>query len=86
MWLTQCSPLQDGVPYIVSMQAGPAQGQLREEGYNLIAKSVFKDMADMKYYETECEGHQAFKVYLRENAPVQGLKSFYFTPSLSFEF
>jgi hypothetical protein len=50
-----------------------------------VARSVFKDMEDVKYYVEKCEAHQAFKAYLKENAPPEGLMSLVFTPEVSWE-
>lgn len=55
------------------MQAGAAQGAALAQGYNFVTKSVFKNADDMKFYEDECEGHQAYKVFLKEKAPVEGI-------------
>ena len=67
------------------MEAGPVNGgQVQEQGYTFVTKSVFKSMEDMEYYMTECEGHQAYKVFLKENAPVTGLQAVTFTPGASY--
>lgn len=77
--------LQDGKPYILSMEAGPAFGHVRDQGYTFVCKSVFKDKADMDFYETQCEGHQEFKNFLKKYAPVEGLMTVYFTPGVSYK-
>lgn len=64
---------------------GSANGHVREQGYTFVTKSVFKNMTDMKYYETECGAHGEYKAYLQENAPVEGLMTVYFTPGVTFE-
>jgi hypothetical protein len=68
------------------MEAGPAEGGLKAQGYTFVAKSVFKNMEDMKYYETECQGHQEYKDFLKQNAPVESMLMVYFTPEASFQF
>lgn len=78
------SQQKDGKPYILSMQAGPAEGNVKDQGYNFVAKSVFKNRDDMDYYEDECAGHQTYKVYLKENAPVAGIQTVIFTPGVSY--
>lgn len=67
------------------MQAGPAEGHVKSQGFNFVTKSVFKNKEDMTFYETECEGHNAYKVFLKENAPVEGIMTVYFTPGYSYE-
>lgn len=67
------------------MQAGPANGHVKDQGFNFITKSVFKNKEDMVYYENECEGHNAYKAFLKENAPVAGIMTVYFTPGFSYE-
>jgi hypothetical protein len=42
-------------------------------------------MEDVEYYIDGCEAHQAFKVYLKENATPEGLMSICFTPEVSWE-
>jgi hypothetical protein len=76
---------QDGKPYILSMQAGPANGHVKDQGFNFVTKSVFKNREDMTYYETECGGHNDYKVFLKERAPVGGIMTVYFTPGFTYE-
>jgi hypothetical protein len=76
--------LQDGKPYIISMQAGAAEGSVREQGFNFVTKSVFKTKEDMKFYETGCAGHNNYKAFLKANAPVAGLMMVCFTPGYSY--
>lgn len=66
------------------MQAGAAEGSVKEQGFNFVAKSVFKNREDMKYYETECAGHNNFKTFLKVNAPVAGMIMVCFTPGYSY--
>jgi len=76
--------LQDGSPYILSMEAGVATGHVRDMGYTFVTKSVFQSKEDMKFYEEECPGHQWYKDYLKEKAPVSGLMMVAFEPGVSF--
>jgi len=75
---------KDGAPYILSMEAGPAEGSVKDMGYTFVAKSVFKNKEDMTYYEKECAGHMEYKDFLKKNAPVESLMTVYFTPGASF--
>jgi hypothetical protein len=85
LMLQKLTNTQDGKPYIISMQAGPAQGTVKDQGFNFVTKSVFKNKEDMAYYETECEGHNEFKIFLKEKAPVSELMTVYFTPGYSYK-
>ncbi|PMD61212.1 stress responsive A/B barrel domain protein [Hyaloscypha bicolor E] len=77
---------KDGKPYILSMQAGRTSAHVKiDQGYTLVGKTVFKSMEDVEYYIDGCEAHQAFKVYLKENATPEGLMSICFTPEVSWE-
>ena len=67
------------------MQAGAANGNVKDQGFNFVAKSVFKNKEDMAYYETECTGHNEFKTFLKENAPVTALMTVHFTPGSSYQ-
>ncbi|KAL4956606.1 hypothetical protein BDW69DRAFT_181385 [Aspergillus filifer] len=80
------SQKKDGVPYILSMQAGRAEGSVREQGYTFVTKSVFKSMDDMRYYEKDCPAHNEYREFLKKNAPAEGLQTVYFTAEASFEF
>lgn len=33
----------------------------RSQDYTLATKTIFKDLEDMKYYDTECAAHKALK-------------------------
>lgn len=67
------------------MQAGPANGTVKDQGFNFVAKSVFKNREDMAYYETECAAHNEFRAFLKEHAPVTGLMTVHFTPGFSYK-
>jgi hypothetical protein len=66
------------------MEAGPANDSALDQGYNFVTKSVFRNLEDMRFYETECEAHNVFKAYLRENAPVGGLMTVWFRAGFSY--
>lgn len=66
------------------MQAGRASGSIREQGFTIVAKSVFATKDDMTFYETECPGHLEYKKFLKANAPVEGLMSAIFTAEVGF--
>lgn len=73
--------IQDSKPYIVSLAAGPAEPDARSQGYTLIAKSEFKNLEDMKYYDSECAAH----AQLKESAKtlgVEGIMTVYYTPQV----
>ncbi|KAK6343809.1 hypothetical protein TWF696_007470 [Orbilia brochopaga] len=52
---------KDGKPYILSLSAGKTKDDPRSKGFNLCAISVFANMDDMNYYDTECAAHKALK-------------------------
>lgn len=64
-WLTKMTQ-QNGKPYIVSVNAGPTFDDQRNQGYTLAAVSTFASLEDMKYYDTECEAHDALKVQAKQ--------------------
>ncbi|OLN85745.1 hypothetical protein CCHL11_07770 [Colletotrichum chlorophyti] len=70
----------NGKPYILSMVVGPAMDDPRSQGYTLVAKTEFASLEDMRYYDDECEAHNALKVFVKENLDVGGVMSVYFEP------
>ncbi|KAL3473159.1 hypothetical protein BJX99DRAFT_261589 [Aspergillus californicus] len=74
---------KDGEPYILSMQAGRANGPVRDQGYTFVTKSVFRNIEEMRYYETECPAHNAYREFLKSNAVVEGLMTVHFTAEAS---
>ncbi|KXT17503.1 hypothetical protein AC579_3187 [Pseudocercospora musae] len=54
---------KDGKPYILEIKARQTISDARNQGYNLVAMTKFKTLQDMKYYDVECEAHQALKKY-----------------------
>jgi len=75
--------VKDGKPYILSLAAGPAHEDARSQGYTLVAKSEFKDVADMNYYDTECEAHKDLKANAK-GLGVEGAMVVYYDPEVEF--
>jgi len=73
--------VKDGAPYILSLAAGPALEDARSQGYTLVAKSEFKSLDDMRYYDDKCEAHQTFKVKAK-NLGVDGVMTVYYGPEV----
>ncbi|KAH7409531.1 hypothetical protein BKA64DRAFT_399601 [Cadophora sp. MPI-SDFR-AT-0126] len=73
---------KDNKPYILSLQAGPAHDDVRSQGYTLIAKSEFKSLEDMKFYDEGCEAHQVLKTGVK-TLGVEGIMTVYFHPEVS---
>ncbi|KAG4033607.1 hypothetical protein MFRU_004g01110 [Monilinia fructicola] len=58
--------VKNSLPYIVSLHAGETQpNDPRTQGYSVVAKTEFKNLEDMKYYEEGCEAHQKFKAAVK---------------------
>jgi hypothetical protein len=55
--------LQDGKPYIVSVNAGKAYDDQRAQGYTVAVVSVFENVDDFIYYDTNCEAHSKLKAF-----------------------
>ncbi|KAI5464574.1 hypothetical protein BGZ63DRAFT_421585 [Mariannaea sp. PMI_226] len=72
---------KDGKPYILSMIAGPAEEDVRSQGYTVVSKTEFASLDDMKYYDTECKAHDDLKVYLK-TLTVDGIMTVYFKPAI----
>lgn len=73
---------KDGSPYILSLDAGPAHEDVRSQGYTLVAKSEFKSLEDMKFYDEGCEAHQVLKAGAKDLG-VEGIMTVYFNPEVS---
>ena len=68
---------QDSKPYIKSASANavipdPAG---RNHGFTVAANTVFASLEDMKYYDEDCEAHQAIKAFLKPK--IQGAMTVY---------
>jgi len=72
---------KDGAPYILSLAAGPAYEDARSQGYTLVAKSEFKNLDDMKYYDEKCEAHQVLKAGTK-SLGVDGVMTVYYSPEV----
>ncbi|KAI5856761.1 stress responsive A/B barrel domain protein [Durotheca rogersii] len=53
--------LRNGAPYIESVIAGRALPDERSRGYTLVAKTTFRNLDDMNFYDKECAAHKRFK-------------------------
>ena len=71
---------QDGAPYILSLEAGPAEHDARSQGYTFVTKTVFKNKEDFDYYDTQCEAHKELKTKAK-SLDIQGVMMVYFTPT-----
>ena len=74
--------VQDGKPYIVSLEAGPTEEDARNQGYTFVAKSVFKNMEDFEFYDKHCEAHHELKAKAK-NLDVQGMMMIFFSPAVT---
>lgn len=72
---------QDGKPYLLSFEVGLAEEDSRSQGYTIVAKSMFKSMEDMKYYDFECPAHQNLKVD-NTGLRIDDLLTVYYSPSV----
>lgn len=59
---------KDGKPYILSSKAFKLFPDARSQGYTLAAQTTFASVEDMKYYDEECEAHQALKDIVKPKA------------------
>lgn len=67
--------LKDGQPYILSVTAGPTFEDVRSQGFNFTAISVFKNKEDMVYYDEGCDAHAALKAFAKN--VIQGIMMVY---------
>jgi hypothetical protein len=74
--LTSISSIQEGKPYILSVNAGPAFEDQRSQGYTVAVVSVFSSKEDMVYYGNECEAHKSLKAVAK--VVHQGMMMVYF--------
>ncbi|EKD14540.1 stress responsive A/B barrel domain-containing protein [Drepanopeziza brunnea f. sp. 'multigermtubi' MB_m1] len=74
--------LQNGKPYILSLEAGPAYADARSQGYTLVAKSEFRSLDDMKYYDEACEAHQKLKTNVKTLGS-EGVMTIYYEPEVA---
>lgn len=52
---------KDGKPYILEINGYQPIPDARNQGYNFVSMSKFKDLEDMKFYDKECPAHGALK-------------------------
>lgn len=57
----QKDALKDEEPYILSVTAGPAFPDTRNQGYTIAVISQFRSVGDMEYYDNDCQAHAALK-------------------------
>lgn len=57
--------MKDGKPYIVHMTAGEAMEDPRAQGWTVVSKAEFASLEDMRYYDEQCEAHNALKSYAK---------------------
>ncbi|KAJ8067097.1 hypothetical protein OCU04_004474 [Sclerotinia nivalis] len=74
--------VKNSTPYILSLQAGESQpNDPRTQGYSIVAKTEFKNLEDMKYYEDSCEAHRWFKAEVK-TLGVEGVCCVFYEPSV----
>lgn len=73
---------KDGKPYILSLAAGPAYEDARSQGFTFVARSEFKDLEDMKFYDEGCVAHQELKKSVKTLSAVDGVMTVYYTPEI----
>ncbi|KAJ5053772.1 uncharacterized protein L3040_000063 [Drepanopeziza brunnea f. sp. 'multigermtubi'] len=73
---------KNGKPYILSLEAGPAYADARSQGYTLVAKSEFRSLDDMKYYDEACEAHQKLKTNVKTLGS-EGVMTIYYEPEVA---
>ncbi len=74
--------MQDGKPYIQSIEAGPTVNDSNLD-YNFVAATVFKNMEDCQYYENECAAHKSLKAKAMKDLELQGIAAIRFTSAFS---
>ncbi|RAL65999.1 hypothetical protein DID88_005660 [Monilinia fructigena] len=74
--------VRNALPYILSLHAGESQpNDPRTQGYSVVAKTEFKNLEDMRYYENKCEAHQKFKAEVK-TLGIQGMCSVFYEASV----
>jgi hypothetical protein len=59
---------------------GPTEPDPKTQGYTLVAKTEFASMAEMRYYDDECEAHAKIKALAKTLTSLEGVMSVWFTP------
>lgn len=66
------------------MECGLAGEDARNQGFTFVVKTIVKDQADMDFYESGCEAHEAYRKYLKENGVVgDGYVTVCYAPAVS---
>jgi hypothetical protein len=55
--------IQDGRPYILSVEANRPVNDPRTQGFNVLAQTTFSSLEDVKYYDEKCEAHASLKAF-----------------------
>lgn len=74
--------VKNGEPYILSLEAGPAHEDARSQGYSFVAKSEFKTIEDMRFYDNECVAHQVLK-FGTKPLGVEGVMTIYYEAAVT---
>jgi hypothetical protein len=56
---------KDGKPYIQMAAANATREDPRNQGYTMVARTIFESKEAMDYYDNECEAHGAIKALLK---------------------
>ncbi|KAG9240189.1 hypothetical protein BJ878DRAFT_527622 [Calycina marina] len=70
---------KDGKPYILSLEAGPANPDQRSQGYTFVSISEFASMEDMAFYDEGCEAHARLRAEVKELG-VEGVLTVHYEP------
>lgn len=62
----QLTRVQDGKPYILSIEAQRPVNDPRAQGFNVLAQTTFSSLDDVKYYDEKCEAHASLKAFAKE--------------------
>ncbi|KAI5357227.1 putative stress responsive alpha-beta barrel [Septoria linicola] len=72
--------IQDGKPHILEIKAYQTIPDARSQGYSVVGMTKFKDLEDMKFYDTECPAHEALKALNKGKIDVPALTSYFEVP------
>ncbi|KAI1263895.1 stress responsive A/B barrel domain-containing protein [Xylariaceae sp. FL1019] len=71
----------DGKPYILSMTTGKVMDDPRSQGWTVVNKAEFANLADMRYYDENCKAHGELKAKAKTygiSGGAQGVIAVYF--------
>ncbi|USW52147.1 Putative stress responsive alpha-beta barrel [Septoria linicola] len=71
---------KDGKPHILEIKAYQTIPDARSQGYSVVGMTKFKDLEDMKFYDTECPAHEALKALNKGKIDVPALTSYFEVP------